>query len=183
MFHLAYGVEEVWATYYDLYKGSWYDWFEVVSTEPIEGTYGLHGHVIYLCFFPFMATQEWKRYPVLQVISRNGNSILTAVCANPYLWCYLLLITDFDCNICCWWFELSWKGRELLYCKCSIYILSLLEGMIPKISVVLVIFWFSFWRPSSHLVLLLGCETSVARQDEKEGSCFAWFWERWAPKG
>jgi 3-mercaptopyruvate sulfurtransferase SseA len=38
MFYLAYGFEEVYTAYYHMYKGSWYDWFEVVSTEPIEGT-------------------------------------------------------------------------------------------------------------------------------------------------
>jgi hypothetical protein len=38
LFHLAYGDKEVWETYYHLYKGSRYDWSEIVSTKPNEGT-------------------------------------------------------------------------------------------------------------------------------------------------
>jgi hypothetical protein len=37
-FHLAYSDKEVWETYYHLYKGSRYDWSEIVSTTPNEGT-------------------------------------------------------------------------------------------------------------------------------------------------
>ena len=31
--------------------------------------------------------------------------------------------------------------------------------------------------------LILGCEASFAREKKKEGSCFAWLWERRASRG
>ena len=39
------------------------------------------------------------------------------------------------------------------------------------------LFYF-FCKGSLTFHLILGREASVAREDKKEGSCFAWLWER-----
>jgi len=66
LFHLAYGDKEVWETYYHLYKGSRYDWSEIVSTKPNEGT-----ACNIIVFYPLLFSQTSVNWFFLTSIGRQ----------------------------------------------------------------------------------------------------------------
>ena len=82
----------------------------------------------------------------------------------------------FDCYIYNWWLELSWEDRYVLYCKCTLYIFSMLEGLCQYFTFKKVYF---FCNKMLNAQLLAGCKASFARKNKAENPGSARLWKRW----